>query len=496
VFNGESTTYAALNAMSNKIGNALQAMGVGKGDAVGIYCINSPYYVATYFAIVKIGARVVPVNLLIGSEVAAFELADAEVKALVYIDVLAAQVAEIRARLPQLENVIVIGQPGEVGGRALADVMAHESAELTTVEVDTRQDLAAILYTSGTTGKPKGAMLSHHNLLFNVNSISGILPVDENDVFLTVLPMFHSFGTTVGMLLPTAVGATIAAVPRFLPDLVASVIQETNATVFMGVPSMYGIYANIPEARRPDLSSLRYCLAGGASLPVNVLERFEAAYGVTIHEGDGPTECSPVTAVNPFDGRPRKPGSIGPPVPGVEMRIVDDHGEDVALGEMGEIVVRGDNVMQGYLKLDEQTAEVFFDDWYRTGDMGFTDADGYFYIVDRIKDLIIVNGMNVYPRIVEEVVMRHPAVAEAAVVPEPHKLHGEVPRACVVLREGESAEASDIMRFCRDHLGRHEVPKVIDFMDDLPRLPTGKVLKRALRRTGETERGIDIPPAP
>jgi len=247
--------------------------------------------------------------------------------------------------------------------------------------------------------------------------------------------------------------------------------------------------ANLPADKQPDLSSLRLCVSGGAALPVEVMQRFEERYGLPIYEGDGPTECSPVTCVNPIGGV-RKPGSVGRPIPGVEMKIVDDDGNELPLGEVGEIVVRGDNVMKGYFHLPQATAEAFFGEWFRTGDLGHVDEDGYFFIVDRKKDLLIVNGMNVYPRHVEEVIYRHPAVAECAVVGEPHRLHGEVPRAVVVLKEGRAATSDDILQFCRQYLGRYQVPRRVDFMEALPKNAAGKILKRELTRRGEVERGV------
>jgi long-chain acyl-CoA synthetase len=286
------------------------------------------------------------------------------------------------------------------------------------------------------------------------------------------------------MMTPIAAGATIAAVPRFSPDEVGDTITNTKATFFLGVPSMYTVFANVREDRKPDFSSLRFCISGGAALPGEVMKRFEEKYSVPILEGDGPTECSPVTSVNPYHGV-RKPGSIGLPVPDVEMKILDESGGEVNIGEVGEIVVRGENIMKGYLNRPEETAEAFFGDWYRTGDVGYEDEDGYFYIVDRMKELIIVNGMNVYPRMVEEILYRHPAVAEAAVVPEPNKLHGEVPRAVISLKPERTATRAEIIALCKDNLGPHQMPRIIEFVEELPKTPTGKILKRALVRKGE-----------
>jgi long-chain acyl-CoA synthetase len=487
LFQGEATSYAALEALSNRLAAALLERGLGRGDRVGLYCINSPFFVASYLGIVKMGGTVVPINLLLNPEEVHYILADSGARALIFFETLAANVAAIRERLPELQHLIAIGDPGANPATPWTEILASSSALGELPILDPREDVAAILYTSGTTGQPKGAMLTHHNLLSNVASISQILQVREEDVILTVLPLFHAFAATACMLLALHQGAAIAAVPRFSPEEVGRIIQATRATIFMGVPSMYALFANLPPDKQPDLSSLRLCISGGAALPVEIMQRFEERYGLPIYEGDGPTECSPVTCVNPIGGR-RKPGSVGLPIPGVEMKIVDDEGRELPVGEVGEIVVRGENVMKGYFNLPQETAEAFFGEWFRTGDLGYVDAEGYFYIVDRKKDMLIVNGMNVYPRHVEEVIYRHPAVAECAVVGDPHPLHGEVPRAVIALKEGRRATAEEILQLCRQHLGLYQVPRRIEFVEALPKNAAGKILKRALiRREGPPE---------
>jgi long-chain acyl-CoA synthetase len=305
--------------------------------------------------------------------------------------------------------------------------------------------------------------------------------------------MFHSFAATAGMLTPLFHGCTVVPVPRFDPQLVADTIEQTRATVFMGVPSMYSTLLRLPEQYTPKLASLKYCVSGGAAMPEEVMKRFEARYGKLIYEGDGPTECSPVTCCNPIGGR-RKPRSVGLPVPNVEMKILDDAGRETATGEMGEICVRGPNVMKGYWNRPEDTAASFAGEWFRTGDLGHVDEDGYFFIVDRKKDMVIVNGMNVYPRVVEEVLYLLPGIREAAVVGEPSRLHGEIPVAYVALEDGSPSDAAAIRAHCRKHLGQHEVPRKVVIRPDLPKNAAGKIMKRELRRQGEWERGIDRSP--
>ncbi|HUV13551.1 MAG TPA: long-chain fatty acid--CoA ligase [Acidobacteriota bacterium] len=491
IFQGQSTSYAVLEQMSNQFANALSRSGIGRGDHVALYCINSPWFIAAYFGIVKTGAAVVPINLLLNPKEVQYILSDSGASGLIYFDAFEPNLVAIGDSLTDLKELIVIGKPQSLEARPLTDVVATELPTFDIASADQKQDTAAVIYTSGTTGQPKGAMLTHRNLLHNVYSVVRALPIEHEDVFIAVLPMFHSFGATACMMTPLSAGATVAAVPRFSPDEVGDTIVSTRATVFLGVPSMYTVFANVREDRKPDFSSLRFCISGGAALPGEVMKRFEEKYNVPILEGDGPTECSPVTSVNPFKGA-RKPGSIGLPVLGVEMRIVDEAGVELSTGDVGEIVVRGENVMKGYLNRPEETAEAFFGDWYRTGDVGYKDEDGYFYIVDRKKELIIVNGMNVYPRMVEEVLYKHPAVAEAAVVPEPNKLHGEVPRAVISLKPEMTATREEIIRLCKEHLGTHQLPRIIEFVQELPKTPTGKILKRALVRKGEVERGVDL----
>ena len=491
IFQDEITSYSQLEIMSNQVANALKNMGIVLGTKVALYCINSPWFVAAYYGILKIGATVVPINLLLNINEIEYILLNSESKALIYFDVFEQNVISVKDQLPHLKNLIVVGQATELEARPITDIIANEDSAFSIAEVNQKKHVASIIYTSGTTGKPKGAMLTHHNLLHNVNSILQSIDLQDSDIFFTVLPMFHSFGSTVGMNTPIAGGATIVAVPRFMPEEVGKMIYETQSTIFMGVPSMYTIFANIPESRKPDFSSLRICFSGGAALPVEVMKRFEMKYNVPICEGDGPTECSPVTSINPIYGK-RKPGSIGKVIPDVQMKIVDQDGNEMSTGKIGEIVVRGENVMKGYFKMPEETAESFFGEWYRTGDMGYVDDEDYFYIVDRKKDMIIVNGMNVYPRMIEEVIYQHVAVLEVAVVPEPDDLHGEIPRAVIALKPQGSASKDNILDLCRRNLGRHQIPRVIEFVDQLPKSPTGKILKRELIRKGEIERGIDI----
>lgn len=488
---GKDWSYRAVDGMADRVAGALvRDAGVGNGDRVGLYCINSPYFVAAYFGIIRAGGIVVPINLLLHPDEIVYILQDAGAEVMIYHEAMEPQMVQVRERMgAALRMSWVAGEQMGGADASLDVVLDRVTAPVEDPEVDPAQDVAVIIYTSGTTGRAKGAMLTHRNLLSNVESVVEAFPMGVGDRIITVLPMFHAFAATACLLSGLRSGATVVAVPRFLPDELSGVIEREQGTIFMGVPSMYGVLANLPTDRAADFSSLRFCVSGGAAMPVEVMKRFEARFGVLIYEGDGPTECSPVTSVNPIDGI-RKAGSIGLPVGGVEMRIVDDSGDELPDGEVGEIVVCGANVMKGYWNLPEATAESFWGEWFRTGDLGHRDTDGYFYIVDRKKDMIIVNGMNVYPRQIEEVLYRHPAILECAVVSDPDPLHGEVPKAFYVIRPGMEVEDRELRRWCIEHLGRHQVPRRWQRLDQLPKNATGKIVKRELTRRGEVERGL------
>jgi long-chain acyl-CoA synthetase len=493
-FHGRTTPYRLLDRASDLCAAGLAAKGIGKGDRVGLYCPNSDAFAVAYFGILKAGATAVPINLLLNPKEIAYILNDSGARALLYHEAFGEQTAALAALTDTLAWRACIGSRKAAEGDLLWSDLLALSAALPTVSWNAREDVAVLLYTSGTTGFPKGAMLTHFNLLANVASVWEAMTFKEaHEVFVVVLPMFHAFAATACLLTPLFHGCTIVPLPRFEPAQVAEAIETEQATIFMGVPSMYAVLMRLPPEATARFRSLRFCISGGAALPVELMKQFETRFGLPIYEGDGPTECSPVTCVNPIGGR-RKPGTVGLPVPGVDMSIRDDQGRDLPQGEVGEICVRGPNVMKGYWNRPQDTAESFFGDWFRTGDLGSVDEDGYFSIVDRKKDLIIVNGMNVYPRMVEEVLYRNPAVREAAVVAEPHELHGEIPVAYVALRDGASATAHDLRAFCQDNLGRHEIPRKFFFMNELPKNAAGKILKRALRRQGEIERGVKAGP--
>lgn len=489
----ESWTYARVDRASDRVAAALSASGIVPGDRVALLCPNRPAFAVVYLGILKAGATVVPLNLRLHPKEIAFILADAEVKALCFDETQAALANDEAVRAATVPIRVQVSDEQDGEGLVL-DGLSDVDAPIPDHHA-TRHERAVIIYTSGTTGRPKGAILSHGNLVANACAVADTLRMRAGeDRVLVVLPMFHAFAATVGMLAPLLHGLALVPVPRFEPALVSSAIATHRATIFLGVPSMFQLLVRGAESLTEQWRTIRCCVSGGAALPKALLKAFEERYDLPILEGDGPTECSPVTCVNPLDGL-RKPGSVGLPLPGVEMSIRSPVGEELPVGELGEVCVRGPNVMQGYWRLPEATQAVFFDDWLRTGDLGYRDADGYYFLVDRLKDLIISAGANVYPRIIEEVLYRHPGVAEVAVVGEPHRLQGEVPIAHIV-KAADVAELneSELRAWCRDNLGVHEIPRRFILRDALPKNAAGKILKRELRRGGEVERGIDLGP--
>ena len=463
-----SVTYGELWEIVQRLGTGLRRLGVEPGERVGLMLGNVPEFVQVYFGILAAHGTVVPLNVLYKGEEVRYILEDAGIRRIITSRIFMPVIQAAREKLTRPFQVILLD--GEGG----ADLF-RETGE--TVAPDP-QEVAVCLYTSGTTGWPKGALLSHQNLLNNIASFRQMAPCDEHDLFFCALPLFHSFAATVLMLFPLDLGAGIVLEPRFTPDHTLRVIAEKRVTILAAVPSMYALWAQLPPLSL-DLSTVRFAISGGASLSVKVLRRFEERYGIPIYEGYGLTEAAPVLTENPLLG-PRKVGSVGKPLPGVELKVVDEEGREVPVGEVGEIIARGGNIMLGYLNRPEATAEVLKDGWLYTGDLGRQDEDGYFYIVDRKKDLIIVGGLNVYPREVEEVMVAHPAVADAAVIGVPDPTRGEAPKAYVVLRPGVSCSRQELLRFVRERLAPFKVPRDVEFCEALPRTISGKVLRHHL----------------
>ncbi|HEX2410386.1 MAG TPA: long-chain fatty acid--CoA ligase [Solirubrobacteraceae bacterium] len=433
----DALAYAALDAASARVAGMLRARGLRPGDRVGVMLPNVPQFAMAYYGVLRMGGIVVPMNPLLKAR-------------------------EVEHYVSDSGAALVLDDASALPGDAEPDPRVAERA------VD---DTAVILYTSGTTGKPKGAELTHGNLARNAEVMRELISVTSDDVILGALPLFHSFGQTCGLNTAVATGACLALIPRFQPADVLALIERRRVTVFEGVPTMY---AAMLHAERRDASSLRVCVSGGAALPLEILRGFEDAFGCVVLEGYGLSETSPVASFN----RPalRKPGSIGTPVDGVEMRLLDPTPEGV-----GEIAIRGHNVMKGYWRNPDATRNAIdAGGWFRSGDLARVDEDGCYFIVDRKKELIIRGGYNVYPREIEEVIYEHPAVREAAVVGIPHPELGEEVGACVSLKNGAEAGEADVREFVRSQVAAYKYPRHVWFVDELPKGPTGKILKRAI----------------
>jgi long-chain acyl-CoA synthetase len=464
--------YSMLDEGSARVAALLKSKGLEPGDRVGLMMPNVPYFPAIYFGILRAGGVVVPMNVLLKAREVGFYLEDPGAKLLfAWGDF--GEAAEAGAEKAGAEVILV--QPGE-----FEKLLAEQEPD-TEMSDRAGEDTAVILYTSGTTGQPKGAELTHANLYKNSAGVSEKLgELSDEDVLLGALPLFHSFGQTCTMNSAVFVGATVTMLPRFDPEKALEIIDRDKVTIFQGVPTMYNAMLHCESADGADCSSLRTCMSGGAAMPAELMRAFEEKFGCIILEGYGLSETSPVASFNHPD-RERKPGSIGTPIEGVEMQVWDDDGNELPQGEVGEIVIRGHNIMKGYWNRDDANKEAITDDgWFRTGDMAKMDEDGYFFIVDRKKDLIIRGGYNVYPREIEEVLYEHPAIQEAAVVGVPHDELGEEVGAAVVLKQGESLDADEVKSYVKEQVAAYKYPRKVWFVDELPKGPTGKILKREI----------------
>ncbi len=465
---GMTLTYAQLGDLAARAAAYLRVLGVRPGDRVGLMLPNELSFPVLYYGILRAGAVVVPMNpLLRGREVEHLVNDSGMTVLLVHA------------------GIVEAGADGRVGGarvvvlRAsdqllLDDVATFEPAPM--VERD-ETETAVILYTSGTTGVPKGAELTHRNLDLNCRASNELAGLGPDDVVMGCLPLFHAFGQSVSMNASIAAGALLTLVPRFAPEVVLDVVVRDRVTVFHGVPTMYVAMLGCGPGGR-DISSLRLCISGGASLPGEVLRGFRDAFGAQILEGYGLSETSPAATFNRAEAA--RVGSIGTPIPGVELDLVGENGAVVPDGEVGEIVIRGHNVMKGYWGRPDETAAAIRDGWFHTGDLGRRDAEGFYYVVDRLKELIIRGGFNVYPREIEEVLYEHPDVLEAAVVGVPHPTLGEEVAAVVVLKPGATVAEPEVREYVRERVAPYKYPRTVHFVAELPKGATGKILKREL----------------
>lgn len=493
IFNDMKLSYAQVNGAANQVANGLMGLGVQPGDKVALSCPNLPYFPIVYYGILKTGAVVVPLNVLLKGREIAYHLQDSDAKSYFCF--------EGTADLPmgqfgyegfqEAENcehfLLITANPAAPspieGTKTLGMLMGNQPPTFDTVQTDS-DDTAVILYTSGTTGRPKGAELTHANMVLNARLSDSMYNSDQQDVHLITLPLFHSFGQTVQMNSGFYNGAALSLLPRFDAEAAIKIMERDHVTIFAGVPTMYWAILHCPNADKYDLGqigrNLRLAASGGSAMPIEVMKAFNNKFGVKILEGYGLSETSPVSTFHSLDGE-IKPGSVGPAVWGVQVRVVDPNDNDVPQGELGEIVIKGHNIMKGYYKRPEATAETMRSGWFHSGDIGRMDEDGYVYITDRVKDMVIRGGLNVYPREVEEVMMTHPAVSLAAVLGVPHEALGEEVKAFVILKDGQSVTEGELIAWCKENMAAYKYPRHIEFRQSLPMTATGKILKRELR---------------
>lgn len=500
IYNDSRFSYGQLNAMANMIANGLVELGINPGDHVALSCPNLPYFPMIYFGILKVGAVAVTLNILLKPREIAYHLQDSDAKAFICFEGTAelpmGQMGKVGFdAASQCDSLIVItatpASPTSVeGAKTLGQLMLGQSPTFATYKSQP-SDTAVMFYTSGTTGQPKGAELSQINLLMNaivvrdLNASAMEHGVDAQNVVLITLPLFHATAQQAQMNANLLAGATLTLMPRFEPGAVLEVMKRDQVNLWTGVPTMFHALLDYAVAHTIDLApiaaALRLISSGGAPMPVELMNRFQDTFGVRVLEGYGLSEASPVVSFNHAD-RPSKVGTVGQALWGVDIRCVDDEDQSVPLGEKGEVVIRGHNIMKGYYKRPEATAEVMRHGWFHTGDIGFLDEDGYLSIVDRKKDMIIRGGYNVYPRELEEVMVMHPAVSVVAVVGISHDKLGEEVKAFVVKKVGADITEAELIAWCKEEIAAYKYPRHIEFRDHLPISATGKILKRELRQ--------------
>ncbi|WP_093797057.1 class I adenylate-forming enzyme family protein [Sporomusa acidovorans] len=467
----DKVTYADLQAYVSKYRDYFYATGIRTGDNVGLFSRNSVEFIYSYMAIVSLGAVVVPINFQLTAREVAFIVKDANMSRLVTMEYLPLERELEQQRYQQEVSQLVIA---DFSG--MINQKTFPAAPALKTDFDENQP-CAIIYTSGTTGTPKGAVLTHKNLISNARAFREVMPVTAEDNVLCVLPMYHCFSWTCAVLNSLLCGAAITILEAFAPKETLAAIKDYKVTVIYGVPPMYNFLARVGS--REDLAGIKYCVSGGASLPEKVAQQFAEKYGQKIIEGYGLSEASPVVTLNP----PQKPKycSIGKALPGLEVKVIDAHGQVVPPGIVGQIAVRGPSVMKGYFNLPADSSNALKDGWLYTGDLAYQDAEGYFFVVDRLKDLIISNGENIYPREIEELLYAYPGILEASVIGVPDELRGQVARAYIVLAAGQKFDKKKVREYLQANLASYKIPRDYCIVDALPKNQTGKILKRVLR---------------
>lgn len=491
-FMGHEITYAGLQSQVEELAAALEGLGVKKGDRVAIHLPNCPQFPIAFYAALSLGAIAIPCNPMYVARELTHQLNDSETETIITLTSFYKMIKELQPKTT-LKNIIAVNLEEdsvkiETDDYSFASLMKeYGGKQAQPVEV-LPEDRAAFMYTGGATGVSKGAILQHRHLLANALQLKAWAPDLKNgeEIFLSVLPLYHSYGLTLALNLPVLTGNKMVLLPRFELRSVLQTIDREKPTRFPGVPTMYVAINNAPDLHEYDLSSIKVCNSGAAPLPVKVQEVFEKITGGKLTEGYGLSEASPVTHSNPIYGK-NVPGSIGLPIPDTEMKIVDIETGDTELpiGECGELCVRGPQVMEGYLNMPEETAQSLRDGWLYTGDIAKVDEEGYTYIVDRKKDMVIAGGYNIFPRDIEEVLYTHPKIKEAAVAGISDPYRGETLKAYVVLKEGETLTEEEVIEFCKENLAAYKVPKLVEFRTELPKTMVGKILRRALREEEE-----------
>lgn len=479
-YKGSSITYGQLDQKVLAYASYLKKAGLEVGDKVVLSCLNSPEFIYSYFGTVRNGAVIVPINLLLTMEEIMYIVKDSEAKFMI-IHPLILQKAKLSKEAIEKGLGITLIVLDEEFDRQLSKVPTEDFEDYTN-----ENSISTFLYTSGTTGRQKAAMLTHKSLVVNSEQCYTALQARPDDIYMCVLPMFHVFAFTACILMPLFSGATISILESFQPKEVIETLLKDGITIFMGVPSMYVV---LLEAGKKNITfpKLRLAVSGGAALPVEIYRQGREIMKLPIVEGYGLTEASPAVSFNPPDGV-QKEGSIGLPLPGIECRIIDEEDNELPAGEVGELAVRGDNVMLGYYNQLEETLKTLRNGWLHTGDLAKKDEEGYIYIVDRKKDMVIVAGLNVYPREVEEVIYKYPKVKEAAVIGLADKLRGEYVKAFVVLKEGEECHSKELLRFMKETLASYKLPRHVEFVESLPKNSTGKIMKRILKEQQEAKK--------
>jgi len=504
-FLGKEITFKELLKLTKKFANALSRLGVKKGDRVALMLPNSPQDVIAYYAIQMLGAIVVQTNPMYTERELEHQLIDAQAETIIVLDLMYPKVEKVKS-VTALKNVIVTSikdylpfpknllyplkakKQGQLikieykeGIYSFVELIKSAQAEITFAEINPLEDIAVLQYTGGTTGISKGVMLTHNNLVANVIQEAHWLYKARKgkEKILGALPFFHVYGMTAVMNLAMYLASTMILLPRYDVKEILKTIEKVKPTFFPGAPTMYIALLNHPELKKYDLSSIEACISGSAPLPVEVQEKFEKITGARIVEGYGLSETSPIVHANPVWDR-RKNGSIGIPWPDTDAKVVDSDGEELPIGEVGELAVKGPQIMKGYWNRPEETSKVLNDGWFLTGDLAKMDEDGYFYIVDRKKDMIIAGGYNIYPREVEEVLYEHPAVKEVVIAGIPDPYRGETVKAYIVLKDGMQVTEEELNKFCRTYLAAYKVPRLYEFRKELPKTTVGKILRRVL----------------